>query len=115
MTVFRQRTLWPALCLTLGALLSLALVVWMLWQAPWDRFANEGRWMMEQAWGQIALLDLYSGFLLTLSIIWLFEPRLNLRLLLTVTLPLLGNPVFAIWLILRWKRLKALAQPPSFD
>jgi len=113
--IARARPYLPTVLLAFGTALSLALVVWMFWQAPWERFASEGRWLMDHVWGQIALLDLYSGFLLTLALVWLFEPRLVFRLLLTIAVPLLGNPVIAIWLILRWKRLKTMARPPSFD
>lgn len=101
--------------LLLGATLSLMLMVWLGMNAPWDRFNTEGQWLMSHVWGQITLLDLYSGFLLALTLVWLFEPRLSVRIGLSVALPLLGNPIFAIWLILRWKHLKSLAGQRSFD
>lgn len=97
------------LALTLGALLALILVIWMLAFAPWDRFASEGRWLFEHVWGQIALLDLYAGFFLALALVWRLESQWWARLLVTVTLPLLGNPVLAIWMLWRWRQLLAIA------
>lgn len=96
--------------LILGTLLALALLLWMLTQAPWDRFASEGAWLTGHVWGQIALLDLYSGFFLALALIWLLEPKRVISLLITLLLPLLGNPVLALWLVWRWRLLRRVAQ-----
>lgn len=72
-------------------------------------------WMMQNTWGQIALFDLYSGFMLGLALIWLLEPSLPLRLGMTVLLPLTGNPILALWLLYRWQKLRRMAQTPDFD
>lgn len=101
--------------LVLGVLCAAALVVYMLIQSPWDRFAEEGRWLTTHIWGRISLLDLYSGFLLSLALIWLLEPRLWIRLTMVLLLPALGNPLLAFWLILRWRRLIRLARNIHFD
>lgn len=70
---------------------------------------------MQNTWGQIALFDLYSGFMLGLALIWLFEPSFPIRLGMTVMLPLMGNPILAIWLLCRWQMLRRMAQSHNFD
>jgi hypothetical protein len=101
--------------LIIGVALSGALLLWMLLYDPWPLFSEQGQWLTSQVWGQISLFDLYSGFFMALALAWLFEPRLWVRLLLLVCLPTLGNPVLAIWLIMRWKHLKRMASPHDFD
>lgn len=103
------------LCLAGGVLVATALVWWLLTQSPWGRFAEQGHWLTTHVWGQIALLDLYSGFLLALALIWLLEPSLRVRILITVLLPTLGNPVLAVWLVIRWRRLVKMACHRDFD
>ncbi|MHA7878533.1 MAG: hypothetical protein ACX931_01990 [Saccharospirillum sp.] len=102
-------------CLGMGVLLSLALVVWLITQSPWPEFSEQGAWLTTNVWGQISLLDLYGGFFLGLALVWVLEPKAWVRWLLTFTLPFLGNPVLAIWLVLRWRSLRALAKRPVFD
>jgi hypothetical protein len=66
---------------------------------------------MAMEWGRISLLDLYAGFFFGLVFVWLLEPKLWVKLLITLTLPTLGNPVLAIWIVVRFKRLMALRAP----
>lgn len=110
-----SHAIWPArLSFALGIVLSMALLVWMLITAPWSSFASEGRWLMTHPWGQIALLDLYAGFFLALALIWRLENRLWIRLGVSLALPVLGNPVLALWLIWRWRRLLTMASDREF-
>ncbi|PTY36387.1 hypothetical protein BGP77_03560 [Saccharospirillum sp. MSK14-1] len=97
------------LSLVTGLVLSALLVGWMLFTSPWDRFSSEGNWLLSHRWGQIALLDLYAGFFLALALVWRFEPQRWLCWVMTVALPLLGNPVLALWLIWRWRTLLVMA------
>ncbi|WP_108125474.1 hypothetical protein [Saccharospirillum mangrovi] len=106
---------WPArLALAAGLLLSALLIVWMLLSAPWSRFYSEGQWLLSHSWGQIALLDLYSGFFLAMAVVWRLENRLWIRLSVSLALPALGNPVLALWLIWRWRRLLTMASVRDF-
>lgn len=106
----------PALVfLILGAVLSLTLLAWMLLYDPWPLFSEQGQWLTSQVWGQISLLDLYSGFFIALALAWLFEPNPWVRLALLITLPTLGNPVLAIWCVSRWQHLKRMAANRDFD
>lgn len=97
-----------------GTLLAALLVVWMLLSSPWREFSTQGNWLLSHSWGQIALLDLYAGFFLALALVWRLEPRLWVRLSVTLALPLLGNPVLAIWLVWRWRTLLAMASAREF-
>lgn len=111
----RANPLLPLLFLVLGVALSVALILWMLLFDPWPQFSGQGQWLTSQVWGQISLLDLYSGFFIALALAWLFEPNLWVRILLLVALPTLGNPVLAIWCVTRWQRLKRMAAARDFD
>lgn len=104
-----------SLCLGLSTLLAVALVGWLVIQSPWSQFSEQGAWLVNNVWGQISLLDLYGGFFIGLTLVWVIEPKAWVRWLLTITLPFIGNPLLALWLILRWRALKALAKKPLFD
>ena len=104
-----SRALISRITFIIGLLLSACLVGWMLFSSPWDRFSSEGDWLLSHSWGQIALLDLYAGFFLALAVVWCLEKQRWLCWLMTFALPLLGNPVLAIWLLWRWRMLLAMA------
>lgn len=103
------------ICLLLSLLFAVALLLWLFTQSPWSEFRDQGAWLMNHVWGQISLLDLYGGFFIGLTLVWVLEPKAWARWLLTFTLPFLGNPLLALWLVLRWRQLKALAKKPLFD
>lgn len=111
----RPNTLPALLFLILGSALSVTLVAWMVLFDPWPLFSEQGQWLTSQVWGQISLLDLYSGFFIALALAWLFEPNPWVRILLLVTLPTLGNPVLVIWCVTRWQQLKRMAATRDFD
>jgi hypothetical protein len=96
------------MCLIFGVVLSLWLSFLLLGTSPWSTFNEQGQLLMSLEWGRISLIDLYAGFFLGLCLVWLFEPKLWVKVLLTLTLPTLGNPVLAAWLLLRFRYLKAL-------
>ncbi|MCH8530226.1 MAG: hypothetical protein LAT65_05180 [Saccharospirillum sp.] len=102
-------------CLGLSVLFAIALLAWLLTQSPWSEFSEQGAWLMNNVWGQISLIDLYGGFFIGLTLVWVLEPKAWVRWALTLTLPFIGNPLLALWLILRWGKLKALAKQPVFD
>jgi hypothetical protein len=84
-----------------GAALSLWLVGILLFASPFDSFSEQGGMLMDMVWGQISMLDLYSGFFLGIALVWLLEPKLWVKILVTLTLPFIGNPILAVWLIIR--------------
>jgi uncharacterized membrane protein YfhO len=115
MKQYRVASFLTHLFLVIGVSLSVVLVAWMLLFNPWPLFSEQGQWLTSQVWGQISLFDLYSGFFIALALAWLFEPNPLVRVLLLVSLPLLGNPVLAIWCVIRWRHLKRMARARDFD
>ena len=94
----------------LGLLFSGWLTFILLGSSPWSTFSDQGAQLMGMVWGRISLLDLYAGFFLALALVWLLEPKLWVKILVSLTLPTLGNPVLAIWCVLRIKHLLALSR-----
>ena len=109
MSLSRTKKLPALFFLIMGVALSFTLLLWMLLYDPWQLFYEQGRWLTSHVWGQISLLDLYSGFFIALALAWLFEPSPVVRVLLLIALPTLGNPVLAIWCIIRWQHLLDIA------
>jgi hypothetical protein len=97
--------------LGLGIVLNLALVYLLLQPTSWSAFSVEGSEILSMVWGKITMFDVYAGFMLGLAIVWLLEPKLWVKLVLTLTLPLLGNPILAIWIAVRFKLLMRLRNP----
>ena len=93
----------------IGIGLSLWLVTLLVAGSPWATFSEQGALMMDMIWGRISLIDLYAGFFLALALVWLLERSLWVKILVTLTLPTLGNPVLAGWLVWRFKELKRRA------
>ncbi|MFC3702377.1 hypothetical protein ACFOND_12060 [Reinekea marina] len=102
-------TLMAKICLWVGLALSLWLSFLLIGTSPWSTFSAQGQELMSMEWGVISLIDLYAGFFLGLCLIWLFEANLWVKVLITLTLPTLGNPVLAIWLVFRFRYLKIKA------
>jgi hypothetical protein len=98
----------PLLFVVLSVAVSGWLVYLLLGTSPWSTFSEQGSQLMAMEWGRISLVDLYAGFFLGLVFVWFLETKLWVKLLVTVTLPTLGNPVLAIWLIFRLKQLQAV-------
>lgn len=92
----------------IGVILSIWLTVILVWVAPYDSFSEQGAALMDMIWGRISLLDLYAGFFMAIALVWLLEPTPWIRWSVTLTLPVLGNPILAIWLVARLKRLATL-------
>lgn len=95
--------------LIVGVVASAILVGILLGTSPWSTFNEQGSQLMAMEWGRISLIDLYGMFFLGLVFVWIFEPKMWVKILLTLTLPTLGNPVLAIWLLARFKMLCAKA------
>lgn len=92
----------------LGALLSLWLTGILLLGNPYPEFSEQGGMLMDMIWGRISLLDLYAGFFIGIALVWFIEPKGWVRWLVTLTTPLLGNPILAIWLVARFRLLMTL-------
>lgn len=97
------------LFIVIGVSLSLWLVGILLFGTPYDEFSEQGSLLMDMIWGQISLLDLYSGFFLVIALVWFIEPKAWVRWAVTITMPLLGNPILAIWVVARIGVLRQLA------
>jgi hypothetical protein len=98
----------PLVFVGLGVLVSAWLVYLLLGTSPWSTFNEQGSQLMAMEWGRISLVDLYSGFFIGLALVWFLESKLWVKLLLTVTVPTLGNPVLAIWLLFRLRHLQSI-------
>ncbi len=97
--------------LAVGVLASVLLVWLLLLPSSWQMFSEQGSQLTAMVWGQISLLDLYAGFFLSLVLVWMLEPKLWVKVLLSVLLPVLGNPVLALWLVLRFSYLSQKLRP----
>lgn len=99
------KTIPALIALAIATLFSVWLVILLLSPNAWATFSEQGSLLLSLEWGRISLVDLYSGFFISLIFVWLFEPKLWLKLLVTLALPLLGNPVAIIWLAFRIKSI----------
>ena len=88
-----------------GVAISGWLMYLLLATSPWPTFNEQGSQLMAMEWGRISLVDLYAGFFLGLVFIWAIEPRLWVKILMSFMLPILGNPILAIWVLIRMKAL----------
>lgn len=80
----------------------------MIWWAFTDRsISTSFAMIVDDPWGLVALADLYLGFILLSSIIWLFESSRLQALLWIVPLYLLGNAWSAAWMVWRLPDLAA--------
>lgn len=98
-----------SLFMIVGTVLSGWLTYLLLATSPWASFSAQGSQLMAMAWGRISLVDLYAGFFLGLVFVWIFEPKLWVKILISLTLPTLGNPILAIWLLSRYKFLMKIS------
>ncbi len=96
-----------------GVVVSGWLAAVLLGSSPWSSFSEQGAQLMDMVWGRISLLDLYAGFFLALALVWLLEPKLWVKVLVSLTLPTLGNPILAIWLVWRFNDIARFSQPKS--
>lgn len=95
----------------LAAVLSLWLVGILVFGNPYPSFSEQGAVLMDMIWGRISLLDLYAGFFIGIALVWFLEPKSWVRWLVTLTTPLLGNPILAIWLVARFRWLMTAKSP----
>ena len=84
--------------LALGALIALAFTQ--------GDFGAAGSWLTTDPWGQVTLLDLYLGFLLTAIVIALFERQPWRAIVWIAPLPVLGNVWAAVWFVLALPELR---------
>jgi hypothetical protein len=100
-------------------ILAVAVSAWLTYllvaTSPWSTFSEQGSQLMAMEWGRISLVDLYAGFFLGLVFVWFFEAKLWVKILVTLTLPTLGNPVLAIWVLVRIKQLMTLPELLKHD
>jgi len=94
------------------AALAFAFVAMVWWaymdRSIWASFAI----IVDDPWGLVALADLYLGFILLSSIIWMFETSRLQALLWIVPLFLLGNAWSAAWMVWRLPDLAARLRRP---
>lgn len=88
-----------------GLAFALSALIWWAFaeRSIWTSFAM----IVDDPWGLVALADLYIGFILLASIIWIFETSRLQALLWIVPLFLLGNAWSAVWMVWRLPDLAA--------
>ncbi len=65
--------------------------------------------VLADPWGRAMVVDLNAGFVAFVLIVWLFEPRRGVAVVVTALTPVLGNFVPLAWLILRARWLQQAA------
>jgi len=99
----------PAIAFTFaGVATSLWLVTLIVSPTALGQFSEEGRQLLSLTWGRISLIDLYAGFLLAIALVWILESKLWVKLAVSILLPIIGNPVLAVWLLWRFKHIAAM-------
>lgn len=96
-----------------GRLIFGALFVAMMGAIAWafgaGDFWKEFAAVWAIPWGRIGLLDLGLGFLLMISLFFVFERTLLVAIAWTIALLLLGNAAAALWFAINgreiWRRL----------
>jgi hypothetical protein len=66
--------------------------------------------MLADPWGRTVIVDINAAFAGLIAVVWLVEPRRPIALAITVLTPVIGSFIPLIWLIVRAKRLAALAR-----
>ena len=66
--------------------------------------------VLEDPWGRTMVVDLNAAFVALIAIVWLFEPRRAVAVVVTLLTPALGSFVPLAWLIARRAHLLQLAR-----
>lgn len=93
----------------LAAVSGLALLAAILWAFGSAPFWPSVQYVVANPWGIVTLIDLYVGFVLFGLLIAVIEKRVLVPLGLTLLACLLGNLVFAAWLV--WRLPVLMARP----
>lgn len=65
--------------------------------------------VLADPWGRTMVVDLNAGFVAFLIVVWLFEPRRAVAVVVTLLTPVLGNFVPLAWLLWRLPLLRQRA------
>ena len=84
----------------LGAIALAFAIVWAGMTAG-QTLSEAVGWLVSEPWGVVSLIDLYLGFVLIATLIWVFEPNKLIALAFILPLPILGNVWSAVWLAWR--------------
>ena len=93
-----MRALLVVFAVALGILIG-----WAAYEAP---FLASFSAILSDPWGVVALADLYLGFVLFGLVIALTERSRPVAVVLVAALLVLGNVVAALWIVVRWRRLR---------
>ena len=87
----------------LAALGAIALAFAIVWagMTAGQSLSEAVGWLVSEPWGVVSLIDLYLGFVLIATLIWVFEPNKLIALAFILPLPILGNVWSAVWLAWR--------------
>ncbi|MEM6850244.1 MAG: hypothetical protein AAF527_00890 [Pseudomonadota bacterium] len=92
----------------IAAVLGIALTAAIVWASfAGEPLFTEGAAILEMPWGVVTLADLYVGFILSATIIFLAERDKRVAALWTLPIFFLGNVWTALWLVVRAKSLAA--------
>ncbi len=92
----------PTVVATVSALAFAALAVACALAAAGDATLGESfARVLADPWGRTMVVDLNVGFVAFLVVVWLFEPRRAVAVVVTLLTPALGNFVPLAWLVAR--------------
>ncbi|MBM4279337.1 MAG: hypothetical protein FJ137_00780 [Deltaproteobacteria bacterium] len=102
----------PAAVSAVSAVAFVALAVACALGAAGDASLGESfARVLADPWGRTMVVDLNVGFVAFLVVVWLFEPRRAVAVVLTLLTPVLGNFVPLGWLMARATLLVQRARP----
>jgi hypothetical protein len=82
----------------------------ILWAAGQADIIESFSRVAADPWGLVALIDLYAGFALAIVVVAILEPRTAVTVAVALLVPVLGNLVPAVWLLVRLPMLVRLAR-----
>lgn len=82
-----------------------AFLAQIIWASLTISLFEEGPLIGGLVWGQVALVDLYLGFLISLLLLWMLEPRKLFVLIFFPILMIMGNWLLCWYLAWRWPYL----------
>lgn len=74
-----------------------------------ESITEQGAILMGLVWGQVALVDLYLGFVVAIILLWYLEPRRLYVVIFGVVLMFMGNWLLCWYLAWRWPKLRGVS------
>lgn len=88
--------------------LGLGFLLMVIYAIATDSITEQGAVMMGLIWGQVALVDLYLGFVISLILLWYLELRRLYVVIFGLILMVMGNWLLCWYLAWRWPHLRGV-------